>query len=155
MSMQISADLADDGAWRHESCPLNQAAAVVGSRASLLILREAFYGTARFTDFVARTGLTDAIVSGRLKILHAHGVFERRIYQEPKRRARFEYVLTAAGEELLPVVVALLQWGGAHLQHGAGPVALRSTSLGGAITTPVRAARGANVASDDLLVVAR
>ncbi|WP_412161673.1 winged helix-turn-helix transcriptional regulator [Curtobacterium flaccumfaciens] len=155
MSMQISAGLAEDGAWRHESCPLNQAAEVVGSRASLLILREAFYGTARFTEFVAHTGLTDAIVSGRLKVLHAHGVFERRIYQEPKRRARFEYILTAAGEELLPVVVALLQWGGAHLQHGTGPVALRSTSHGGGVTTPVRTARGAEVASDDLVVVVR
>ena len=52
--------------------------------------------------------------------LTAAGIVTRVPYREPGSRARDEYRLTAAGEELLPVLLSLTQWGDAHLQDGRG-----------------------------------
>ncbi len=57
----------------------------------------------RFEDFVERVGASAPAVSRALKQLEAAGVVQRVPYREPGRRARDEYHLTPAGEDLLPV----------------------------------------------------
>ena len=51
-------------------------------------------------------------------------------YREPGMRARDEYQLTAAGEDLLPVFLALVQWGDTYLQDGNGPLEFVDTDSG-------------------------
>jgi hypothetical protein len=46
-------------------------------------------------------------------------------YREPGERARFSYVLTDAGRELLVVLLGLQQWGDKHLPWPDGPSILR------------------------------
>jgi DNA-binding HxlR family transcriptional regulator len=85
----------------------------------LLVLREVFLGTHRFEAMQANTGAPRDILAARLKKLVAHGVLEKRRYQE--RPQRFEYHATEAGRDLAPVVTALRQWGDRHLRTDDGP----------------------------------
>jgi DNA-binding HxlR family transcriptional regulator len=91
------------------ACPVARAVEVVGDRWSLLIVRDAFDGITRFGDIVASLGIARNILTSRLQSLEAAGVIatvpaaDGSPYQD--------YVLTAAGRSLFPVVLALRQWG--------------------------------------------
>ncbi|MGW6282236.1 winged helix-turn-helix transcriptional regulator [Kribbella sp. NPDC055071] len=85
-----------------ESCPVARSVDVVGDWWSLLIVRDAFDGSRRFGEFQRSLGVAKNILSSRLKSLVDHGILE---HTDP------DYVLTAKGEALFPVVVALRQWG--------------------------------------------
>jgi len=82
---------------------------VIGDWGSLLILREAFGGTTRFDDFQKKLDISRNLLTARLKKLVARGIFKRRPIAEEARR--HEYVLTEMGEDLLPMIIALRQWG--------------------------------------------
>ena len=111
MSITFEGALADRSTWRVENCSIAMAMDVIGTRSSMLILREAFFGTTRFDDFTRRTRSTEAIVAMRLKQLTDLGLFTKQPYREPGKRTRDEYLLTAKGRGLLPAVFALMQWG--------------------------------------------
>lgn len=82
---------------------------VVGDRWSLLAVRELALGNHRFNDIARNTGAPRDRLAARLKGLVEGGVLERRQYQSAPER--FDYHLTAAGRELLPVLQLLRQWG--------------------------------------------
>jgi len=85
---------------------------VIGERWSMLALRELFYGVRRFDAIARATGAPRNILTARLRHLESEGVIERRPYAD--RPPRYEYHLTASGKDLLPVLLALLEWGGKH-----------------------------------------
>jgi DNA-binding HxlR family transcriptional regulator len=119
-----------------------------------LILREALYGTTRFDDFVRRTKTTDAIVAARLKHLTELGLLVKQPYQEPGQRTRYEYLLTDKGEDLLPALFAMKQWGDKYLQPKDGePLRLVERATGEPITVVARSASGADLSLDDLAIV--
>jgi DNA-binding HxlR family transcriptional regulator len=93
---------------------------VVGGWWSLVIVRDAFAGIRRFSDFQRSLGLARNILTTRLKELVAQGI----LTTEPASdgSAYQEYVLTDKGKALLPVMSALAQWGKAYLfQNGESP----------------------------------
>jgi DNA-binding HxlR family transcriptional regulator len=105
-------------------------AELLGDRWTFLILREAFFGARRFNEFAQNLGLSRNILSDRLKMLVARGIFEQRPYGPSK--ARNEYRLAEAGRDIFPIVVALLQWGDKHLAGAHGPsIVLKHTRCGG------------------------
>jgi DNA-binding HxlR family transcriptional regulator len=105
------------------------AAQLLGDRWTFLILREAYFGARRFNEFAESLGLSRNILSERLKMLVAHGIFEQRAYGPS--RTRSEYRLAPAGRDVFPIVVALLQWGDKHLAGREGPsIVLRHTRCG-------------------------
>jgi len=113
--MRLSPPLDDRTSWSALGrCPIEKAIALVGSRNAMLILREAFYGSSRFEEFAERVGMAPATAASNLRALADAGLLERRPYRNPGDRQRDEYLLTAAGAELLPVVVALYEWGQRH-----------------------------------------
>ena len=91
------------------NCSLAQSMEMVGEWWSLLILREAFFGVRRFSDFEKFLGISRNILTARLGKLVAHEILER----APARGGgkRLEYFLTEKGRALYPVVVAIMQWG--------------------------------------------
>jgi DNA-binding HxlR family transcriptional regulator len=107
------------------SCAITRALAVVGERWTLLILRDAFLGATRFSQFRRSLGVAPDVLADRLATLVEHGVLERSTYREPGSRAREEYRLTDAGRELQVVLGALQQWGDTHLPWPDGPTVLR------------------------------
>ncbi|HEX5403867.1 MAG TPA: helix-turn-helix domain-containing protein [Pseudonocardiaceae bacterium] len=90
-------------------CPIAASLKVIGERWTLLAVRELSYGVHRFDQIAAYTGATRDILAERLRKLEAAGVVERRQYSE--HPPRFEYYLTAAGEELYPTLRSLAEWG--------------------------------------------
>ena len=98
----------------NDHCPINRAMGLVGSRSAMLIMREAFYGTRRFDDFVQRVEMAPATASAHLRALTGAGLLRRQPYREPGGRTRDEYALTPSGEDLMPVVFGLFEWGRRH-----------------------------------------
>lgn len=91
------------------SCPLPPAVELIGEKWAFLILRGAFNGLHHFEEFQAGLGIARNILSDRLSKLVVGGILERS--SDPADKRRVIYSLTAKGEGLLPVVLALRQWG--------------------------------------------
>ena len=125
----------------------------IGNRVSMLLIREAFYGTTRFDDFATRVGVTQASAASRLRQLTDLGVLERRPYREAGQRTRHEYVLTEMGQDLLPTIVALMQWGDRWLQGESGaPVQVSEDGTDAGIEVVLRGESGRELTAADLRV---
>ena len=98
---------------RNETCPVARSVDLIGDRWSLLLVRDAFDGTRRFSDFQRGLGVARSILADRLRSLVEGGIFE--VQPASDGTSYQEYVLTPQGELLFPVVVALRQWGEQHL----------------------------------------
>ena len=98
-------------------CPVARTLDVIGERWSVLILRDLFLqGARKFQDFESSlVGISPNTLSARLKRLEGGGIIERRFYEEHPPRA--EYVLTAKGRELGPVMKALRAWCERHTRR--------------------------------------
>lgn len=96
-----------------DDCPVARALDLVGDRWSMLIVRDAFDGIHRFSDFQRNLGVARNILSDRLGALVEQGILA--VQPASDGTSYQEYVLTAKGEHLFPVVVALRQWGERHL----------------------------------------
>lgn len=81
----------------------------IGDGWSLLIVRDAFNGMRRFGEFQKSLGLAKNILAARLRHLVAHGILE--VAPAADGGPYQEYLLTAKGRGLFPVLVALRQWG--------------------------------------------
>jgi len=82
---------------------------IIGEGWSMLIVREAFLGTRRFEEFQGRLGIARNILTARLKRLCANEILDRVPVKEGAKR--HEYILTRKGKDMLPMLVALSQWG--------------------------------------------
>jgi DNA-binding HxlR family transcriptional regulator len=95
-------------------CPIALAAEILAERWMPLIIRELLCGSIRFNDLqrgVPR--MSSALLARRLKQLQFAGIVERR----PGGAGGFEYHLTPAGQELLPVVEQMGFWSQRWLRH--------------------------------------
>ncbi len=90
-------------------CALPAALEAVGERWSFLILRGAFNGLHHFEEFHSTLGIARNILSNRLARLVEHEILER--HPDAADRRKVAYRLTQKGRELLPVLIALRQWG--------------------------------------------
>ncbi|NED66178.1 helix-turn-helix transcriptional regulator [Streptomyces sp. SID10244] len=93
-------------------CPVARSADLLGDRWALLVIRDAFDGITRFGDFQRSLGAARNILSDRLRRLVEAGILQ--LQPASDGSAYQEYVLTAAGQELFPLLVALRQWGERH-----------------------------------------
>src|ERR1044072_1477440 len=98
-----------DGAY-NQFCPVAMAAEIIGTRWTLVLLRELVAGSKRFNEL--RRGvprMSPALLSKRLKDLEQAEILTRK--RVPNEPGVFEYHLTEAGRELAPVVMAVGSWG--------------------------------------------
>jgi DNA-binding HxlR family transcriptional regulator len=136
--------------WAAEHCSIERALQVIHTRSAFLIIREAYYGASRFDEFAQRARLSDPVTSARLRELAAAGLLVREPYREPGQRTRDRYRLTEMGAELMPVLVALMQWGDRWLQEKGAPVALEHSGCGAAVHAELRCAAGHEVGPGEL-----
>ena len=99
-------------------CPVARALDVIGDWWSLLIIRDAFDGVRRFSDFQSGLGIAKGMLATRLVDLVERDVFRREPASDGS--AYRDYVLTERGRNLFLVIVALRQWGEDHLYRGGG-----------------------------------
>jgi len=150
-TLRLTGALEPRGAWgAADRCTIAKALDVVSTRSAFLILREAFYGTARFDDFAQRVGISEPVAAARLKELVEEGLLEREDYREPGQRTRQRYKLTDKGADLLPALAALMQWGDRWLDERGGPVELRHRDCGETVGVELRCAEGHKVGPGEL-----
>ncbi|MBO0881028.1 MAG: helix-turn-helix transcriptional regulator [Mycobacterium sp.] len=138
--MEFEEPLRDRDAWSvGDGCSAARTLDLLSTRTVFLVIRECFYGTTRFEDFVTRIGTSAPAVSRALRQMESARIVERVPYREPGRRTRDEYRLTEAGEDLLPVFLSLIQWGDRYLQHGRPPLSFVETGTGRAMRVSVSA----------------
>lgn len=83
--------------------------ATISERWNYQILREVFFGTARFGELKRALGISANILTTRLNALTELGLLTRRAYREDKQW--FEYELSDAARELVvPAIVAITRW---------------------------------------------
>lgn len=90
-------------------CPIARALDEIGDWWTLMIVRDAFRGARRFSEFEKRLGLAKNILAQRLRQLTENGIMELR--PAANGGARGEYHLTEKGRRLRLVLVVLRQWG--------------------------------------------
>lgn len=87
----------------------HHAAELVGKRWTAAILYSLFHGLNRFTDLVnAIPGVSNRMLSERLKELESEGILERHVYNETP--VRIEYLMTEKGLALRTVLMTLNKW---------------------------------------------
>ncbi|QEV19094.1 winged helix-turn-helix transcriptional regulator [Streptomyces alboniger] len=149
MAMEFEERLRDRDAWSiGDGCSAERVLGLLSTKTVFLVIRECFYGTTRFEDFVTRIGASAPAVSRALKQLESAEVVARAPYQEAGSRARDEYRLTAAGEDLLPVFLSLMQWGDKYLQGGRPPLSFVEAATGRTTRVSVTAEPVPQTASD-------
>ncbi|MEW1955103.1 winged helix-turn-helix transcriptional regulator [Terrabacter sp. NPDC080008] len=102
-----------------DPCGIAQAVGVLGDPWTLLVLRDVAGGHTRFEQLVDETRISRKVLAQRLEALVADGVLERRAYTQ--RPPRHEYVLTALGRGVLPVLAALQEFGDTWLLGDGRP----------------------------------
>ncbi|MDJ1169514.1 helix-turn-helix domain-containing protein [Roseofilum sp. BLCC_M154] len=92
------------------SCPIQFVLDLIGSKWSVLILRELFQGDRRTHALLdALPGISSKTLTLRLRELEHHGLIERTVY--PEIPPHVEYSITDKGRELRPVLTELKQLG--------------------------------------------
>ncbi|MCX6498946.1 MAG: helix-turn-helix domain-containing protein [Arthrobacter sp.] len=100
--------------WSRRTCSMARGLDILGDPWGMLVLREVFFGNGRFDAIKARLGASDSVLTRRLAALVEAGLLTRRPYDDGGR-PRQEYVLTAKGEDVLPVLNAVVIWSEKHL----------------------------------------
>lgn len=133
-------------------CSLARTLEVIGEWWSPLILRDLYLGVTRFDDLATDLGLSRNLLTTRLDGLVAAGIVERRPYQE--KPIRNDYVLTQAGRELVPVIMALTNWGDRWVAPPGGPpVRFRHHICGEEFTATVTCSACQRLITDDEVTV--
>ncbi|WP_446220423.1 winged helix-turn-helix transcriptional regulator [Micromonospora sp. IBHARD004] len=94
-------------------CGIAQALGVLGDWWTFLIVRDIAGGTTRFDALQRELGVSRRALTERLGALVEHGVLRRQPYSA--HPPRHDYLLTRKGEGLLPVLIALQDWGTRHV----------------------------------------
>jgi DNA-binding HxlR family transcriptional regulator len=141
-ALALTGRLDPRSAWQATDCSIARALDVVSTRSGFLLLREAFYGATRFEEFADRAGISEPVAAARLRELVTHGLLERVPYREPGQRTRDGYRLTEMGQDLLPALVALMQWGDRWLHDQGGPIELRHRGCGARVQAELRCSEG-------------
>lgn len=104
------------------ACSIARTMDVIGEPWSPLIVRNIYVGINRFDQLQQSLGISRKVLAERLRWLTANGVLERREYSH--RPARYEYLLTGKGRELVEVLMVMVAWGDKWLAGEAGPPVL-------------------------------
>ena len=97
-----------------DSCPVARTAAVIGSKWTLLVIRDLATGTKRFNELEkSLQGISAKTLSERLRSLEQEGILVRQAFAEIPPRV--EYSLTPFGRSLEPLILLMSEWGETYL----------------------------------------
>ncbi len=150
-SLEVSADPAPavglDWAGRPVAdCPIGLAVGLLGDRWSLLMLRELSFGVDRFDAVQEHLGISRRTLSERFDALVEADVVRRVPYRDPGQRTRLRYQLTPAGEEVLPLLMALGAWGERYRRDGKrSAIRMVHADCGGSVYSRLRCSAGHDV----------
>jgi DNA-binding HxlR family transcriptional regulator len=132
------------------NCSIARTLEVVGEKWTILILREVWYGSSRFSDFERILGCPRNLLAERLRKLVEHGILSTETYREPGARSRLRYVITPKGIDLMPAVMGLMQWGDRYRADPEGPpIVTRHRNCGARLDVQVRCEHDHHVTAAD------
>ncbi|WP_326913781.1 winged helix-turn-helix transcriptional regulator [Sphingopyxis chilensis] len=115
------------------TCPVDRGLMRVGDRWSMLILRDIERGLTRYEQLRTSLSIAPNILSRRLAALADAGLIEKSRYSQ--RPPRDEYLLTDAGRDFLPILLAIGAWGRKY--NGAGALSRHLDAATGKVVRPV------------------
>jgi DNA-binding HxlR family transcriptional regulator len=92
----------------HDDCPIARSLDAIGDWWSMLIIRDALFGSRRFGEFQKNLGLAKNILTTRLRTLVDQDILTMAPASDGS--AYQEYLLTPKGRGVFPILVALRQW---------------------------------------------
>jgi DNA-binding HxlR family transcriptional regulator len=107
--------------WSTKHCPIARSLDTLGDAWTLVVLRELFIGNNRFEGLHDELGIADNVLATRLRAIVDAGLADKVPYGGTSR-PRYEYRLSEAGRDALPVLHALARWGA---KHSAAPAGVR------------------------------
>ena len=135
-------------------CSIAQSLTVLGEKWTLLVVRDAFWGRSKFSEFKESLGISSDILTDRLQTLVDAGVLERHSYRDEGSRERFSYHLTASGKQLAPLLAAFVAWGDEHRPTGFGPASVyRESATGRPVTVGFVTEDGVAVDSSEVELI--
>jgi DNA-binding HxlR family transcriptional regulator len=105
--------------WSAEMCPISRSLDVLGDPWVMLIVRDVLHGRGRFDALRDSLGVSEAVLSRRLREMVEAGLLVRAEYLS-SGRTRHGYAATEAACELLPVLQQLAVWGERHTAMPSG-----------------------------------
>jgi DNA-binding HxlR family transcriptional regulator len=105
--------------WSTDFCPVRRSLDVLGDPWLLLIVRDVLHGNGRFEQLRDNLGISEAVLSRRLKAMREAGLLDTLDYVRDGR-TRQRYVATEAAADLLPLLQQLALWGEKHTRLPAG-----------------------------------
>jgi DNA-binding HxlR family transcriptional regulator len=118
------------------ACSMARSLELIGDWWTPLIIRDLQLGVDRFDALAGNLGISRNLLATRLAHLTQQGIVTRQRYQEHPPRDR--YLLTEAGQELVPVLMALTAWGDRWATpEGGPPLVFRHRTCGHQFTPTV------------------
>lgn len=96
--------------WSEEACPIRRAVDVLGDPWVLMIVRDVLHGNGKFEQLRVNLGISEAVLSRRLKTMLEAGLLTKVDYDDGGR-TRQGYAATPAASDLLPILQQLALWG--------------------------------------------
>lgn len=95
---------------KYPACPVETTLTLIGDKWKVLILRDLFAGTKRFSELKrSLNGVTQKMLTQQLRSLENDGIIVRQVY--PVVPPKVEYSLTPLGRSLEPIIDSLREWG--------------------------------------------
>ncbi len=99
-----------------DNCPVEATLELIGGKYKALILWHLSGGTLRFSELRSRIRkATPKMLTQQLRELESQDLIHREVF--PVIPPRVEYSLTEAGKSLLPILVAMRDWGAGYLRR--------------------------------------
>jgi len=99
---------------KHFGCPVQATSNVLAGKWKVLIVWHLSFGQRRFAEIRdLLPGVSEKVLTVQLRDLERDGVIRRVATQVALRRV--DYMLSEAGQELVPVMEAMCRWGTKHL----------------------------------------
>lgn len=123
------------GEFDSSACSIARTMAWLGQPWTVLVVRDLFNGVHRFDELAEHLGIARNVLAKRLDSLVEAGLVRKEDYREPGRRTRKKYLLTEAGWDLRPVLIALMAFGDAHFSDPRGvPARVEHAGCGGEVS---------------------
>ena len=99
-----------------DTCPVSATLELIGGKYKSLILWHLSQKKLRFSELKSRIlGATPKMLTQQLRELETHDLIHREVF--PVIPPKVEYSLTETGKSLLPILVAMRDWGAEYLRR--------------------------------------
>jgi DNA-binding HxlR family transcriptional regulator len=112
-------------------CSVEAAIALIDGKWKSVVMFHLMEGTLRFNEIRRKVpGVTQRMLTNQLRELEEDGLVDRKVYAQVPPKV--EYTLSALGQSMGPVLLALKDWGDANIDRFGKPASSGIGAIGGA-----------------------